>query len=236
MALAKSIAHYQGWEVDLTQSVTTTSFTPENNSLLVALINCQLDNLGVGLSFSQTVSGGGLTWNFIDEYDIVDNYELKAFAYYAEVSTASSMTFTFDSNDSNGLIGPAIIIYNFTGYNTASPIGGSYASGGQNSRSGAYNATLSATPDSTSYIVAAAMTDDGTTTYGTNWTNDQNDVTGDSSGPYLDYAAQSRTNWTSTTVAWDAISTSGSWASIGVEIKEAEPQTINRRTFSIIMT
>lgn len=216
MALTKYIKHYQGWDVNGTQSVTTTSFTPENNSLLVALVLVQSDNGGTGLIYSQTVSGGGLTWNLIDEYDISYSYSVKAFAYYAEVGSASSMTFTFDSNDSNGMIGPSIIIYNFTGYDTSTPIGGYYVTGGS-SRSGAYNGTLSATPALSSYIVAGTIIDEGTLTAGTGWTNDQSDTT----YSYLLEQFQSRTNWASPTVAWNAITTAYTWASAAVEVRAA---------------
>lgn len=216
MALTKYVKHYQGFDDNGTQSATTTSFTPENNSLLVALIFHQLDNLGVGTTLSQTVSGGGLTWNLIDEYDIVDGYEVKAYAYYAEVGSASSMTFTFDSNDSDAITGTSIIIYNFTGYDTSTPIGGYYVTGGD-ARSGAYNGTLSATPALSSYIVAGTIIDEGTLTTGTGWTNDQSDTT----YSYLIEEFQSRTNWASSTVAWNAITTSWTWASAAVEVRAA---------------
>ena len=214
MALVKSVAHYEGVDTTGQQNRTTTSFTPSNDSLLVAFITMQSDFTSA--EWNQSASGGGLDWNFLGEWDpgTGSAYKVKGFAYYAKGNTtATSMTFTFSTD--GYMNGTQIMIYDFTGYDTSDPIGGIYADGALTSRSGSYNGTLSTTPAASSYIVSAAVAQSATITEPSDWTVDQTDTTYST----IDGAYVSTTGQTSDEVIWQAITTSDSWASLAVEVK-----------------
>jgi hypothetical protein len=106
----------------------------------------------------------------------------------------------------------AATVYEVTGHDEASPIGATlFVDGG--SRSGAYTGTMSATPAETSVVISGAVEDEGTLTGGTDWTQDYN-VTNDG---YMHNVYQHRVG--ATNVAYNVITTSYSFAVVGIEIR-----------------
>src|SRR5262245_17117300 len=151
--------------------VTTASFTPSNNSLLVAVALSQT-NLSDVATTVISISGGGLTWTNRANTPLSGGTNMCGAIWTAPVTTGASMTVTITGsnvvNDENyGAVTVAVI--EFTGYDTATPTGVSLAAV-TGSRSGAYSPALSGTSAATSYVVVGGVVDFGTATKGSSWT------------------------------------------------------------------
>lgn len=186
-------------------SLTTSSFTPSDNSLLV---------VGVGFngpsgdpSATIALSGGGLTWTR-QIYKWQTNTDFPpggsgVAIYTAPVSTGASMTVTLTQSGTTSFF---ISVIEYTGYNTASPVGGT-ASNSRFGGVGAMTATLSSTPATTSEVfsVALAESDDSPRsaiiTSGTGWTS----LWADEWFNFDAFETEVRGSSTSTTVTWDNI-------------------------------
>lgn len=234
VALIKSICATIATSGGSQTSITTPSFTPNNNSLLVAAINCQEDHDPYS-TFNESVSGGGLIWTKRVENEgssSAGGFGCKQYIYTAPVSTGASMTVNFQPvTDTVG--GAAITIYEFQNYNTSTPTGATQANNGYN-RSGAWTGNLSGTPNSSSYIVSIACSDEGTITPNTSWTSSDfsTDPYCTSSGNwYIRQDTTSTTGKTSTTISWTAVTTSYTWATSSLEIVAAEEAAASRRVF-----
>jgi hypothetical protein len=198
-------------------NITSSSFTPSNDSLLVVVMSQQVVTQGQSnATISDTAS---LTWTKQDTgYINTAANEVLTVIWTAPVVTGTSMTVTATaqgSTDSN----IAMSIVEFTGYNTSSPVGFKNNGSGEN-RTGAYSLSLGGTTSAASYVVGGACTDDPTTTPGTGWTTMY-----DGTPNYVDIAHQYKSGAMST-ADWDAVTTTFSWAAVAIEIKAGAP-TIN---------
>lgn len=203
-------------------TVTKSSFTPSNNSLLVAVAGGVVEGTGDPTA-GTSISGGSLTWT----KRVTAYYEDTPFGWgsileiwTAPVATGSSMTVVWDPNSSTDACW--VNVSEYTGYNTGSPIGTSGTTGGEGTF-GAYGLTLPANPASDSYLVAGVCLDaynggsptDPTTT-GTGWTELYETGAVETYGNVM-----SRTGTTSTTVEWDNIDAEYSFAMGALEIQAA---------------
>lgn len=215
-----------------TGSYTTGSFTPSNNSLLVIFVWAQHNNANSGvIADTLTVSGGSLTYT--SRVQAQDDGATSATwgggirCWTAPVTTGASMTITVDCG--------AIDIYNYsvhvfelTDYNTSTPVGAT-ATRADETNSGSVSITLSGTPASDSYVLAAGYLDEASDTgltTGTGWTQQYRS--------YADFFVahtQARTGSTSTTVGWDNFTTSYVDLQIALEIKAAAASATSRPIF-----
>lgn len=208
-------------------SVTTTSLTPPSNSLLVVSV-LVVNNQSSG---TLTVSGGGLTWTRQKTFtspNTPSGYTYKQEVWTAQVTTGAPMTITVDGTGTSGTDPARVTVQAvaFTGYNTASPIGGTAS--GSSLGDAAATITLSSAPVASSIVFATRGTADNATvnssaTPGPGWTEVYDQAT---SAGYGDLQTMVRTNSTSTSVTWSnmADSTSASlWESsaFALEIKAA---------------
>lgn len=212
-------------------TVTTASFTPPNNSLLFAVLCADPSSPSTSVAFS--VSGGGLTWTRqltlgpIYFGGSAPDYYQRMEVWTAPVTTGASMTVS-GTDSASGANHQHLHVFSWTEYDTGSPIGATVTRNGTTD-TGALSITLSASPASTSEVLAGrARIDSGsydsTATPGSGWT-ELYDTAG--SGGVSDLQTQVRGGSTSTTVAWsdvdDTAGTSAPWSvlSFGIEIKEA---------------
>jgi hypothetical protein len=213
-------------------SITTASFTPADDSLLV--MSCFFFKSDTGLIANTfSVSGGGLTWT-----KRVGRGETVAATYgqaaqeiwTAPVTTGASMTVTVSSSGINDDVSDMIVhMLEVTGYDSASPIGATLSE--SFTGTGSYNATLTATPTSTSVVIGSRSGIVGgansSAVEGSGWTEayDSSSVT----AGYGELQTQYRTGLTVTTVPWADVDTTdngfqtddGRAEIIGIEIKEA---------------
>lgn len=213
-------------------SATSSSFTPSNNSLIVAaiiIINGPVGGVG-GVADVRTglvVSGGGLTWTkrLGPNGGTTANYTAAHEIWTAPVVTGASMTINIAHVDNNG-IDPSQANFNvvdFTGYDAGSPIGGTASD--ISTDDGAKTITLSSSPASTSIVFASrnfqSNGNDANATQGAGWTEIY-DLTNFGYGALQ---SQIRGSSTSTSVAWadlaDQAETAWLTSCFAIEIKEA---------------
>lgn len=208
-----------------TTGYTSTSFTPSNNVLLVALHFQLAASANPGLDGSDiTISDslGTLTWTSRAATPLITAWNVALRAHTAPVTTGAAMTVTVG----NGAITAERIrveVYECTGYDTGSPIGGTAAN--ITTGSGAGSLTLSSTPASGSWVFAATMSvlnsGSGTADPATGWT----ELFDTAKSGWGFNQSQRRTGSTSDSVNWDDIcncgSPLGSAAMLAVEIKAA---------------
>lgn len=196
-----------------TISVTTGSFTPQNDSLLVAVVSCIAhSSAGNIATANSTVSGGSLTWTkraSINSGALGFSYSHCLELWTAPVGTAGSMTLTFANTlDANGADGSktAIQIFSYTGYNTGDVVGATITGAALSNPTGAL--TLSAPPASDSMVVAARSfqpdaASDVTATAGSGWDEIYDNASGAVGFSCLE--TQQRTASTSDGVVWTDI-------------------------------
>ena len=192
-------------------SVTTGSFTPSNDSLLVAVCLSQA-NAGT-LDFS--ISGGSLTWTQRANA-AASSFNMGGRIYTAPVSTGASMTVAVSTTAGFGAITVAVV--EFTGYDSASPIGATLGAT-TGSRGGAYSPALSGTSAADSYVVAGGVSDSGNTVKGASWTDIYDAVAasgGTSHGSTTEYIAGAVS-----AADWSDFPSSFATAAVAVEIKVA---------------
>lgn len=195
-----------------TTTVMTDAFTPFDNSLLVVAVS-GLDGPGSVGSRTLAVSGGGLIWTKQgSRLDGGGNYVTQIWT--APVTTGSSMRLTYGTFGANSEV--HVHVYDYTGYNTSSPIG-TMGSSSASTNSGSFSFSLNGAPALTSDVLATAIADvPSAFTSGTGWdlqylnrtTNDYQQI-------------QTRTNSVSTTVTWDNITTGDGPFAVAVEVKAA---------------
>ena len=220
-------------------SLTTTTFTPPANSLLVVSLGLFIDkDVSSGVTISDT--GGGLTYTLQSGVIRTDNSGFAPSDYpIMMVWTApvggspaqQSLTIGgFPSGNTIILMDVHVVAY--TGYDTGSPIGATgqfinaFNSTGINDSA---SLTLSAAPASDSFVFASifcgANSAAGPVTAGSGWTEIYDWVNSDTGG--LGYQSQERTGSTSTSVSWADVDTNdasgGLWGCAGfaMEIKAA---------------
>lgn len=190
-------------------SLTSSSFTPSNNSLLVVIGHGQ-KNVQAG-SFSISDSAG-LTWTSRVAEVAAADYGVTCHIWTAPVTTGTSMTVTFTATSAIDYMG--LSATDFTGYNTSTPVGVTGAASGSN-RSGSYALSLSGTSASDSIVIGGAVTDEGTATKATAATS--------IAATAADYIkiADAYLAGSMSTFSWNAITTSFAWAAGAIEIKVA---------------
>jgi hypothetical protein len=156
-----------------TTNLATASFTPRNNSLLVAVVGGAAED-GVP---TVTVTGGGLTWtrrvNVNNNSSNFPSWHTFSEIWTAPVTTGVAMTGTLSVNRFTD--GKFMVVYQYTGHDSASPFGAT-ATGFRDDATGRWSMNLSATPAVTSDVIATVAINnwDGTgsdnVSYGTGWT------------------------------------------------------------------
>lgn len=107
-----------------TASVSTNSFTPPANSLLVVIVGMMGGDTSGDLG-QPTISGGGLTYSFIGQARGESSWSIRNNAFYAQVgSNPTSMTITVDDNDNQFIWSYYITVMAYTGYDTSNPVAG----------------------------------------------------------------------------------------------------------------
>jgi hypothetical protein len=133
------------------QTKTTASFTPSNNSLLVAI--CRVGRNTADSQPSNMISDSQSgTWTDELMYWPGDNLEMSVL-YIQQITTGTSMTVTFDIGSGYIMDDAEITIVEFTGAHTTSPItqSGTYSS--IDSGSGAWTESITATASDSTTIV-----------------------------------------------------------------------------------
>jgi hypothetical protein len=143
-------------------SITTSAFTPANNSMLIAYV-------AGGTSWNKfipSLSGGGLTWTYIGK--CASRYTAFVYAYRASVTTGASMTVA--TSGVTSALGMSIAIYQVTGHSETYPIGSFMFTTGL-SRSGSYSISMPSTVSPSSLVLYALSAWNSTSTSpGTGWT------------------------------------------------------------------
>jgi len=136
-------------------SYSWTAFTPSANTLLVVIFGANDNGFETDLMQNEisSVTGGGLTWTKLLYADTGTAYKARSVIYYAEVGgspASTTVTITFVGTSQIGSISASI--WECSGYDTFSPLGGKAALANQASN-GAVTMTLDATPASTSIVL-----------------------------------------------------------------------------------
>ncbi len=205
--MALSRTDYATTIVGAGASITTASFTPPDNSLLVVTVIGMRDAdrafTAANVTISDSLSG---TWTVRKTQDNTLGYDTQLGFWTRTVTTGASMTVTATkgAGDSNP-IQWAIKVVAYTGYDTGTPTG---VTGGANNgpSSGSYNPSLSGSPASSSEVLAIVG---GTVTafgdcypvVGTGWTT----VAAINASSYFGAHLESRTGSTTASVLWDDV-------------------------------
>ena len=226
MALARVNRHQQtSGNAFGAGAFTTTSFTPSDNTLLVCRISAvsQADD---GLTANDlTITGGGLTWTSRVSQTGPTGWAYAERVWTAPVSTGASMTIGADAG-AFAIENYRVEVYEYSDYNTGSPVGG-IAVGTDADGNDAASITLSATPATTSEVLAFSTVvlngAAGTfTTEGSGWT----ELFDTSRDGWWCFESQVRGSSTSTDVSWADLNTLDTLATgaamVALEIKEAD--------------
>jgi len=208
-------------------SFTTSAFTPSNDSLLVVRV-AATSQFGSGdvegtISLSATLGSPTLQLTSPD----ATTWEYGDRIWTIPITTGASMTLTVDCGETIWVY--RVHVLQYTGHDTATPVGAT-ATGTDADGDGAASITLSASPATTSEVVAFANVSmaSGTNAFtpGTGWTEVYDEALADWSG----WQVQTRTGSTSTTVAWDDLSSSGTTESAvltALEIRKGPERSAN---------
>lgn len=190
-------------------SFTTSSVSYSAGDLLVAVLSTT-DNQSGNLSTDASFNGGSLTWTkrLNRQSNVGGWYEVME-VWTAEPSSGGSATLT-RTNASGAAVnsGWAIQVFKVNGYKTSGWLGTSKMENAPTN--GAYTLTLSASPESTSIVLAGRNLADtlGVESFadpGTGWTELYD--SGEGHDTWNDIQTMWRTNSTSTSVVWDDIDT-----------------------------
>jgi hypothetical protein len=121
-----SVSRFTGTPVN-GSPITSSSFTPPNNSLLVVAVNGDTSGVGgAGSDITVSVSGGSLTWTNRVERDTGDGGGNRGHVsiFTAEVATGASMTVSVTRTAGDGGTNRlSAKVYIVTGYNVGDPVG-----------------------------------------------------------------------------------------------------------------
>lgn len=225
------------WASGNSTSKVSTSFTPTNNSLLVAVYGAWNDcGTSGSMDLAQvTIAGGGLTWTEVDaiQSNAEGNCRSHIKIWTAPVTTGASMaiTITHPTDRPSDPLGALLNVFDVTGYDTTDPIGTQIS--GINVGADNVTLTLPQAPASDSIVLAyagAIIASFGAlvSTPGTGW-SEQYDIYYETNDHLQ---TQTRTGSVSTSVSWDDIGTGPGVDPYGVtsiagafEIKAAAPQS-----------
>ena len=185
-------------------SFSTASFTTANNSLLVVMLGVVddgagdvsstltiADNLGTHLTYTSAVADGNSGF-----------WKAQSRVWVAPVVTGAALTLTFDCG-SSALYSAGWFVFEVTGYDPASPVGGVVGSS-NDTTDGAISVTLSAAPAAGDVTLAMVWLDgDFSGTIAVTPGADFTEVGEIGSTTVTAYGqAQTRTGSTSTSVSW----------------------------------
>jgi len=206
MALAAT-SRYTG--AAAADTITSSSFTPSNNSLLVVAFSTTRASSG---AIAPTISDtAGLAWTSRALAGAANQWDVYTRIWTAPVTTGVSMTVTCANTSDNNVM---MSVVDFTGYDTGSPVGATGAAAAQASRSGAYALNLSGTTAADSIVIGSGTVDGpNTTTAGTGWT-----ALYDGTPNYVEATHQYKAG-AMATADWNAMNTSYSWAAVAIEVK-----------------
>lgn len=201
---------------------TTNPFTVGDNCLLVAKVYVMEvygnTNPSGDLTLAKT-GGGGPTFTRQQNAGNANSWSIGCAIFTAEVTTGGTWQLDFDCGGRNIYV-YGVQVTEYASYKTSGFIGG-VAADGNGPADGAFNLTLSQTPLSTSYIESICGGDGpnaGTGILaGSGWTNLFSNVVIDG----YEYAVETKTNHTSTTIPWDDVANGGTscFKSIAVAIE-----------------
>lgn len=223
MALSRStLLSHESASEPTTSSETTASFTPANNSLLLAIVWASGGNndalAGGDITFTDSA---GLTWTSRAVTTTHPNYGYGIRAFTAPVTTGVSMTVTMDAG-AFSIHKYRTQVYQYTGHDTVSPVGAT-AIGSDADGTGAASITLSAAPATTSEVIAVCLTSLSGTTGAVDVGSGFSELFESGEAAWQIFQAQSRTGSTDTNVPWANVgngSTALGSAMLAVEIKE----------------
>lgn len=238
-SLKRSTLSYSIYESDAGSDVITTpTFTPPDNSLLVIAVSFELVN-DLEASIVDRISitdTEGLTWTKqISNENPVTTYDWTHAIYTAPVTTSAAMSVTATIDLVTGTSRTAsrsmMQLVWYTNYNTSSPIGATAANTEGWVVGAARNITLSANPDANSEVFASAIAFNSTAsiTGNTNWT--QIAYGGPNAGSVLH--TQARKNSTSNTITWDNVDADYGYSGLAIEITQSIPIVDSIGTLSI---
>lgn len=190
-----------------TSAATTAAFTPSNNSLL-CVVAMGMDFNGVTMTGNDLTISDSLTstWTSRAVTGAPPTWAYGIRAWTTPITTGASMTVSIDCGTFY-MQDVMIWVFDVTGYNTSSPIGGT-AVGTDADGNGVGSITLSAAPDAADIVAAAVMVQQGgagSITHGTGWT----EVNEGGESDWFRGQFQRITGVTSTTVQWDDLNASG---------------------------
>lgn len=188
----------------------TGSFTPANDSLLVAAVMCGINDAASG-DADYITTGGGWTWTKrVNRTLTFATDGLIHQLWTAPVGTGASMTVT-STHTGHESYAFGIAVYAYTGYDTSTPVGGT-ASGDSTGTS--QSLTLSASPasddDVLAFINVTAANGNGSDASATPGSSFVELFETNSPSSFEKWQAQARTGSTSTAVSWTTASSAGS--------------------------
>jgi hypothetical protein len=189
-----------------TGGYTTGSLTIPASSLVVCSIQAMSNGGSTDFSASLTISDSvGLTWTPRITVGNATAWSIGQRVWTAPFTAGGSITITADCG-ANDIYQYRVHVVSFTGANTSSI--GATASSGSFGTSGSQSLTLSAGPNSSSYVLGFLQGDDSGSTgasEGVGWTQLYENYT-----LFGTYNSQYITGHTSTTVNWQNIAVGGS--------------------------
>lgn len=209
-------------------ALVTGLFTPSSNALLVAIGTVQKDGqVGTDRSPDMTIlDSAGLTWSSRALAGSTADFGMATRVWTAPVTTGVAMTVTLGCG-ANLTIAKLVSVFDYTGYDLASPVGATAASAALGVN-GAQSLTLSGATAATSSVcggMGAALTATGTTsvTQGSGYTEIHDICTTDDA--VLETQARP-TGSTSTAFDWvdvdaGAVALYDAVVAVAIEIKEA---------------
>lgn len=135
------------------------SFTPSANALLIAIVSRLGNSTSGDLGDLSSISGGSLSWTKLTSVYLGTSWSSRYDVYYAQTgSSPSAMTVTVD--DGNDVYCWHMVVVEYTGHDTTTPITGLVTSGNDvDIADGAHSLTLTAAPTIDDYSVIALMGD-----------------------------------------------------------------------------
>jgi hypothetical protein len=199
------------------------SFTPANNTLLVAIVTvCQNSGATDPSADIGITDSAGLTWTPRVTIGTATSWSRGLRIFTAPVTTGVSMTVTGSLGGGRTLYTLDMQVFSLAGYDAGSPVGATASDGALAGGAGTKTITLNGTPAASSIIIAGAIVNctaaSAGLTHGTGWTEQS-----DFGGGNIQSQSQSITGHTSTSVIWDAFPATFSSSNQGgaIEIKKA---------------
>lgn len=226
MAIVRTARSSTTHDIIASASYVSSTFTPSNNSLLVAILMAEASTAAISTD-AWSGAGGGLTWTRRRHTSNGGAFSCALEFFTAPVTTGASMTVTLSHAATGGDFWGCLQVVEYTGHNVSSPIG-AVAVGAHDLLQGAVAISLDTGPSTTSTVIAArgfAVDGGGSTTAtpGIEWS----EIYDTSIAAAMGLQCQDRSGSTSNAVNWDDVDTSGDTshfsAAAAIEIVAAGP-------------